>query len=365
MSKFNFLQNKFPDLYKQCVQAEEAEDEDVIFLKCRQALEMMVKLLGGTNGNLFKDINELAKEGILDDTLSEKFHLLRKMANHSIHKDGANVNHSTKDCLNLLFELTVWFAEKNGIDTTGFSYVNGRVQADRQKATEYLQRAEKSVLNAEKIKYYEMAAELGNAKAQFEAGIKYFYGEVGKGRGKGIDKKRAIKWIKRASLQEYLPAQKFLANCYAKGDGVPQDDKKAFELYLHLAEQNTKVALKVPSYPKHGMYMSSIYDYNISPALIWKEVGDSYYHGIGTVKNKEEAEKWYQKVEEWNHAVCFAGEIPTSTKTKLIIKTPLSKSGIQFNFASVSEAKKIKPPSVAVIIAKAVGTTLIKSLFHK
>ena len=41
----------------------------------------------------------------------------------------------------------------------------------------------------------------------------------------------AVVWLKKAANEQYEVAQYELANCYYAGDGIAEDEKKAFELY--------------------------------------------------------------------------------------------------------------------------------------
>ena len=50
-------------------------------------------------------------------------------------------------------------------------------------------------------------------------------------RGDGVqaDEPGAVKWFARAAQTGYPPAMENLAECYARGRGVPEDNRKALE----------------------------------------------------------------------------------------------------------------------------------------
>ena len=74
------------------------------------------------------------------------------------------------------------------------------------------------------VKWYTLAAEQGNAKAQFNLGFMYQ-------NGKGVlqDDKTAVKWYRLAAEQGDAKAQTNLGVMYANGDGVIAD-----KVYAHM-----------------------------------------------------------------------------------------------------------------------------------
>jgi TPR repeat protein len=80
---------------------------------------------------------------------------------------------------------------------------------------------------------YTLAAEQGDANAQYELGIMY-----DKGEGTKPDVKRALELITLAAEKGLAKAQQSLGNRYLHGtDGVKKDVKRAFVLYTLAAEQ--------------------------------------------------------------------------------------------------------------------------------
>ena len=76
------------------------------------------------------------------------------------------------------------------------------------------------------------AAFLGDAEAQYSLGLRYADGE-----GVPEDDAEAIKWIRKAAMQEHANAQTKLGRMYATGEGVPEDDAEAVEWYRKAAMQ--------------------------------------------------------------------------------------------------------------------------------
>ena len=79
------------------------------------------------------------------------------------------------------------------------------------------------------IKWYRLAADQGNAGAQYNLGVMY-----DKGRGVPQDYVQAVKWYRLAADQGIADAQYNLGNMYRQGQGVPQDDVQA-HMWLNLA----------------------------------------------------------------------------------------------------------------------------------
>lgn len=57
-----------------------------------------------------------------------------------------------------------------------------------------------------------------------------------------LDKVDAIKWYSYAAESGYAAAQYYLGDCYAKGEGTPQNSSDAMKWYNVAANQEYKVA---------------------------------------------------------------------------------------------------------------------------
>lgn len=86
--------------------------------------------------------------------------------------------------------------------------------------------------HAESLKWYRMAAEQGDASAQYSVGRMYAHGE-----GVNKDNSEAVKWWIKAANQGYDFAQNDLGAAYESGDGVAQDSAEAVKWYRKAANQ--------------------------------------------------------------------------------------------------------------------------------
>ena len=80
---------------------------------------------------------------------------------------------------------------------------------------------------------------------------------------------KAVPKLQAAADKGHKKAQYRLARCYDKGDGVKEDDKKAFELYMKSAKQD---------------YAKAQY-----------HLGKCYLKGKGVAANADEAKKWLKR----------------------------------------------------------------------
>ena len=78
-----------------------------------------------------------------------------------------------------------------------------------------------------------LAAEQGDARAQFALGVRHLVGE-----GVPQDDAEAVHWIRLAAEQGHAVAQALLGNMYADGLGVLQGHAEAVRWYRLAAEQS-------------------------------------------------------------------------------------------------------------------------------
>tara|TARA_Y100001968_G_scaffold100574_1_gene90493 strand:+ start:13 stop:951 length:939 start_codon:yes stop_codon:yes gene_type:complete len=110
---------------------------------------------------------------------------------------------------------------------------------------------------------FEVAAEIGDANAQYQLGLLYH-----KGKEYEQDLETAVRWYTLAAKQGHVPAQYNLGLMYHKGDGVPQKYESAVKWYRLAAER------------QH--------------ARAQHKLGLMYYHGHGVQQDKKAAEKWWK-----------------------------------------------------------------------
>jgi TPR repeat protein len=120
---------------------------------------------------------------------------------------------------------------------------------------------------AEGVKWFQKAAELGHAGAQYLLGLCYAEGE-----GVRRDYAEAVKWLQKAAEQGLADAQSRLGWCYYDGEGVRKDYAEAVKWFQKAAEQGHAVA---------QFYL-----------------GLCYAKGEGVPKNESVAEMWLRKATE-------------------------------------------------------------------
>ena len=143
-------------------------------------------------------------------------------------------------------------------------------------------------------------AEPLDAKAQYELGLKHYYG-----RDVGKDLAEAAKWIRKAAEQGHADAQNDLAVECFHGFGVAVDPNEAFKWYRRAAEQGHKDAqYALAICYAHGKGVGQ--DYSNSAFWFGKaaeqgkaeamySLGVCHGNGYGVEKNADEAMKWFRK----------------------------------------------------------------------
>ena len=90
---------------------------------------------------------------------------------------------------------------------------------------------------AEAVRWYRMAAEQGDAKAQFYLGVMYHTGE-----GVPENDAEAVRWYRMAAEQGDADAQYNLGLMYDTGEGVPEAYVQAYAWYNIAAAQGNETA---------------------------------------------------------------------------------------------------------------------------
>ena len=91
--------------------------------------------------------------------------------------------------------------------------------------------------DAEAVKWYRIAAEQGNARAQYSLGVMYSAGE-----GVPENDAEAGRWFRLAAEQGEASAQNNLGLMYANGEGVPEDYVLAYTWWNLAAAQGDELA---------------------------------------------------------------------------------------------------------------------------
>jgi TPR repeat protein len=99
---------------------------------------------------------------------------------------------------------------------------------DLEKALEAVQNGDYDTA----LKEWRLAAEQGNARAQYNLGVMHQKGE-----GVTQDYQEAVKWYRLAAEQGNASAQFTLGYMYDNGEGVAEDNMQAVKWYRKAAEQ--------------------------------------------------------------------------------------------------------------------------------
>jgi len=182
-----------------------------------------------------------------------------------------------------------------------FMYLNGvGVEEDKEKAVEL----------------FKTSAKRGNAEAMKEVGNYYAYVI--------FDGKKAVTWYKKAlaitGSDACGEAYYELGNCYKKGLGVPQDDKKAEEYFkmahdagYEIPDYNSDSEMAIPSPIDTAIQAIEDGDYDLAVSII-KPLANSgdleaqfqlarcYMNGYGVKKNSSVAASWLNKSAEVGYA---------------------------------------------------------------
>jgi TPR repeat protein len=167
--------------------------------------------------------------------------------------------------------------------------------------------AEGSALGGDLIARYREEAEAGFAKAQYNLGLSYFYGE-----GIAQDKTVGIEWYRKAAEQSIAAAQYNLAIALVSGDGVesnPQEAVKWFTAAAKLGDADSQFNLgllrlegknveKDPEAAVHWFTQAAGQGYAKAEA----NLGVAYAKGRGIARDDTLAAEWFEKAAEHDHA---------------------------------------------------------------
>ena len=182
---------------------------------------------------------------------------------------------------------------------------------------------------AEAVKWYRRAANKGNAEAQNDLGLCYYYGE-----GVEEDETEAVRWFWDAAMQGNARAQNNLGNCYYYGKGVKQDNKEAVEWYQGAtAKGNADAQYSLGNMHEYGHVVEQSYE----KAVEWYrkaaeqgqvralcKLGYMYEYGKGVKQSDEKAVEWYRKAAKQGDAYaqnelgdryCFGEGVEESDET--------------------------------------------------
>jgi len=151
------------------------------------------------------------------------------------------------------------------------------------------------------ITWYWQAANQGHAEAQYNLALAYYEGE-----GLVQDYAQAVVWSKKAATQGHVDAQYDLGNAYTSGEGVAPDDTEAIYWWEQAAKQGHS----------NAQYELGVYykDKEDTQATYWwekaanqghddaqYELGIAYYEGKGVEQSYVKAVDWWDKAATQEH----------------------------------------------------------------
>ena len=143
---------------------------------------------------------------------------------------------------------------------------------------------------AQAAKWFRLAADQGFAQAQFNLGVMYFNGD-------GVRKNyaQAVKWYRLAADQGYALAQSNLGVMYAKGQGVPQDAAQTVKWLRRAADQGFAQAQFNLGY----LYATG----DSAVSLLMAIFGKAHLKGHKKLPyDSVQAAKWYRLAADQGHA---------------------------------------------------------------
>jgi TPR repeat protein len=137
----------------------------------------------------------------------------------------------------------------------------------------------------------------GNATAQYNLGVMYYYGA-----GVKQDYQKAFEWYSKAAEQGdiYAPYAYALAGMYYDGKGVKQDLSKAFEWYEKAAKHGYGAQALISCYDKNMKAPQEHFNKCLSlaeqgNAQAQYAVGALYVQELGVEKDLQKAYEWISK----------------------------------------------------------------------
>ncbi len=204
----------------------------------------------------------------------------------------------------------------------------------------------------EEIESLKLAAEQGDAAAQYNLGIAYY-----NGCGVLQNYQEAIRLFGLAAEQEHVWARYYLGLCYEKGEGVDQDYKEAIKWYKSAAQQGApEIQCKLASiyYNRRKQFEEGFHWYQMAAkqgyATARNSLGFCYETGQGVTQDNKQAFYWYKRAADQGYAKaqnnlgrCYEKGIGVAQNHEKAAKWfELAKE--QFKLHSNSKQQKVIPP---------------------
>ena len=146
--------------------------------------------------------------------------------------------------------------------------------------------------------YLKVASQSAHATLElsYEIGCRYLAGE-----GVAQNDRLAVEWLSKSNA---AAAKTVLGECYANGRGVPQNLKRARELFKAASPDDPRAVYRLGEFYEKGVGVEvdnvQMFKHYKRAALrgfdlAMLSLGDAYYDGRGVERNLDEMVKWYRK----------------------------------------------------------------------
>lgn len=165
---------------------------------------------------------------------------------------------------------------------------------------------------AKSLEWYTMAAQQGDATAQWNVAVLLAHGQG----GIDLDPKKAALWCQKAVDQGFAPAQATLGRMYAAGEGVEKDVGKALALFqlaalqgdmeaqYNLAVLHEQAGAGEPNLEQAAAWFSKAAEQGLAVAQV--RLGLMYAIGQPMKQDLIEAHKWFFIASKVNHGAAEA-----------------------------------------------------------
>lgn len=188
----------------------------------------------------------------------------------------------------------------DGVNVYAAEEIDEKIQLFKIQAYKYYNGIGRPQNYAKALNLYKVAAQRGDAEAQFVVG-----GMLFKGLGTDPDKKEAFKWLLQAAKQnERTPeSMQIIGSMYLRGNGVPQSYIEAKKWLIPAAEANNLAAITDLAFIYYNgldgqsdlpraleLYTKAAFQ---GDSLAQSNVGMMYATGTGTTRDLAQGYAWY------------------------------------------------------------------------
>ena len=202
--------------------------------------------------------------------------------------------------LKIVLGILLLLSTSSTLDVYAAGGVDEKVQLYKIQAYKYYNGIGKPKNYAKALRLYQVAAQRGDAEAQFIVG-----GMLFKGLGTDPDKKEAFKWLLQAAKQgKHSPeSMQIIGSMYLRGSGVPQSYKEAKKWLVSAAATNNMAAITDLAFiyyngldgQRESLKALELYTRAAlqGDSLAQSNVGMMHATGTGTARDLAQGYAWY------------------------------------------------------------------------